>query len=156
MKSEKLSLNDHAIDALRESGKWCMFLAVVGFIFIGLMLIAGAVFTFAMPAIMSAAANNPSGATMAPNPFAGFKAYFGIIYIVFAIIYFFPVYYLFNYAKGTKHALESGNEEVLANALVNLKSHHKFLGVMTIIMIIIYILIFVVGIIFAAKHGAGV
>lgn len=146
----KFTLNDLAIEALRESAKWCMFLAIVGFIFIGLMVIAGAFMSVAMSAIPD---NNPAfGGGM--NPFMAIKGYLGVVYILIALLYFFPVYYLFNYAKGTKQAFESGNSEVLTNALVNLKSHHKFLGIMTIVMIVVYILMFIGIIIFAAKYAS--
>ena len=146
----KLTLNDLAVEALRESAKWCMFLAIVGFIFIGLMVIIGALMGVAMAAIPD---NNPAfGGTM--NPFMAIKGYLGAFYIILALLYFFPVYYLFNYAKGTKQALQSGNSEVLSNALVNLKSHHKFLGIMTIVMIALYILSFIGIIIFAAKFAS--
>lgn len=151
----KFSLNDLAIDALRESAKWCMFLSIVGFIFIGLMLIIGAFMSVAMSAMPAMQQSSTYGHAMSANPIFGMKAYFGIIYIVLALLYFFPVYYLFNYAKGTKQALESGNDDVLTTALVNLKSHHKFLGIMTIVMIAVYVLAFIGIIIFAAKFGAG-
>ena len=151
----KLSLNDLAISALRESAKWCLFLAIVGFVFIGLMLIFGVFITVAMAAMP---ASDMSGATTEAGVvlalMASMKGFFGVFYIVLALIYFFPVYYLFNYAKGMKDALASDNEDVLANALVNLKSHHKFFGIMTIIMLSIYILVFVVGIIFAASFAS--
>ena len=146
----KFALNDLAVSALRESAKWCMFLAVVGFIFIGLMVIIGAFMSIAMSAMPS----DPYGG-MGASPFMAIKGYLGAFYIVLALLYFFPVYYLFNYAKGTKQALESGNSDVMANALVNLKSHHKFLGIFTIVMIAIYILAFIVGGIFVAKMASG-
>ncbi|WP_293894310.1 DUF5362 family protein [Flavobacterium sp.] len=150
---EKLSLNDLAIGALRESAKWCLFLSIVGFIFIALMVVIGA-FTAVM---MSAIPTDPYGGAMGPmaaNPFNAIKGYLGVFYILLALLYFFPVYYLYKYANGTKQALESGNNDVLSNALVNLKSHHKFLGIMTIIMIAIYILIFIVGIVFGAAFAS--
>jgi hypothetical protein len=146
---EELTLNDLAIAALKESAKWCMFLAIVGFIFIGLMVIAGAF----MAVAMSAMPNDPYGGAMGPNPFGAMKAYIGGLYIVLAALYFFPVYYLFNYAKGTKQALESANTDTLADALVNLKSHHKFLGIMTIIMIAVYIIGIIVAVGFAASYA---
>ena len=146
----KLSLNDLAIDALRESAKWCMFLAILGFIFIGLMVIIGAIMGVAMAAIPD---NNPAfGGSM--NPFMAIKGYLGIFYILLAVLYFFPVYYLFNYAKGIKQAVQSGNSDVLSNALVSLKSHHKFLGIMTIVMIALYIIGIICFIAFAAKFAS--
>ena len=145
---EKLSLNDLAIEALRESAKWCMFLAIVGFIGMGFMILAGVFMMFAM----SAVASNPAFGSV--DPFGGFKAYIGLMYIVIAALYFFPIYYLYKYATGTKRALESSNSDVLSDALVNLKSHHKFLGITTIVVISLYILIFIGAIIFAAKYAS--
>ena len=149
-----LKLNELAIAALRESAKWCMFLAVVGFIFIGLMVIGGLFMTVAMSAL-SSMPNDPYGQMGMNNPFMAIKGFIGLIYIVFALLYFFPVYYLFNYAKGTKQALESGNSEVLSKALVNLKSHHKFLGIFTIIMISLYVIGIIAVIAFAASFASG-
>jgi len=62
---------------------------------------------------------------------------------------------LYNYAKGIKNALSSGNENILEKALVNLKSHHKFLGIMTIVMISLYVLFFIGTIIFVVDMASG-
>ena len=147
----KLSLNDLAIAALRESAKWCLFLSIVGFIFIGLMVIIGAIMGVAMSAMPSNVAFSGAAGT---NPIIAMKGYFGVLYILFALLYLVPVYYLYKYASGIKKATESGNTDVLTDALVNLKSHHKFLGIMTIVMIVVYILAFVGVIIFAAKFAS--
>lgn len=154
LEESQLRLNEVAVSALRESAKWCMFLAIVGFIFIGLMVIGGLFMSIAM-ASLDSMPNDPYGQMGAENPFMKIKNFIGVIYLLFGLLYFFPVYYLFNYAKGTRSALDSGNEEVLTNALVNLKSHHKFLGIFTIIMISLYIvgIIAVVG--FAASMASG-
>ncbi len=144
-----LVLNDQAIAALRESAKWCMFLSILGFIGIAFMIIAG----LFMSVAMSAMPDNPElGSAM--GPLGAIKAYFGIMYIVIAALYFFPIYYLFKYATGTKRALESSNSDVLSDALVNLKSHHKFLGITAIVVISLYIVIIIGGIIFFAKAAS--
>lgn len=146
----RFNLNDLAVAALRESAKWCMFLAIVGFIGIGLMVIAGAFMSILMSSV------DPYGGGMGGmNPLAGMGGVIGLVYIGMAVLYFFPVYYLFNYAKGIKQAFESGNNDLLTNALVNLKSHHKFLGILTIIVIALYILMFLGIAVFAASFGGG-
>ena len=117
------------------------------------MIVLGAFMSVAMSAMPAMGETSPYGNAMGENPIMAMKSYFGIIYIVFALFYFFPVYYLYNYAKGTKQAIESGNSDVLTNALVNLKSHHKFLGILTIVMISLYILAFIGIIIFAASFA---
>ncbi|WP_284652068.1 DUF5362 family protein [Flavobacterium terrisoli] len=141
---EKLSLNHLAIESLRVSGKWCMFLAIVGFIFIALMVVAGIGITAIMSAMPTELPNDPYNQMGMQNPVLGMGAWFGAIYIIFALVYFFPVYYLFNYAKGIKQALDFQNADTLAKALESLKSHHKFLGIFTIVMIALYI-VFIIG-----------
>lgn len=148
---EKLTLNDLAIAALKVSAKWCMFLSIIGFIFIGLMVVAGAFMSVAMAAIPT----DPYGGSMGMGALGAIKGYIGILYILLAVLYFFPVYYLFNYATGTRKALDSENSDVLSTALVNLKSHHKFLGIFTIITITVYILGIIGVIIYAATAASG-
>lgn len=147
---EKLSLNEQAVSALRESAKWCMFLSILGFIGIAFMIMGGLFMSVAMSAIPE----NPA-IDGGMNPLGAIKAYFGIIYIVIAALYFFPIYYLYKYATGTKRALESSNSDVLSDALVNLKSHHKFLGITAIVIISLYIVIIIGVIVFAAKMATG-
>jgi hypothetical protein len=144
-----LVLNDLAIDALRTSAKWTMFLSIVGFIFIGLMLIGGAIMTVSLAAIP----DDPAFGGI--NPFGAVKNFIGIIYLVMAAIYFFPVLYLYKYSKGVKEALNFNNSEVLAEALQNLKSHYKFIGILTIVLLCVYALAFIGIIIFAASMASG-
>jgi hypothetical protein len=151
-----LTLNDQAVAALRESSKWCLFLSILGFIGIGFMILAGLFMSAAMSAIPT---GDSYGATMGSpyggNPILALKAYFGIMYIVIAALYFFPIYYLYKYATGTKRAFESSNSDVLSDALVNLKSHHKFLGITAIVVISLYILIIIGAVVFFAKAASG-
>jgi len=144
-----LVLNDLAVDSLRVSAKWTMFLAVVGFIFIGLMLVGGLV---AMAALSSVPDEPAFGGF---NPVSSIQSYLGIIYLVMAVIYFFPVLYLYKFAKSTKEALLYNNSELLAEGLQNLKSHYKYVGIVTIVMLCLYALTFVGIFIFAASMAGG-
>lgn len=65
------------------------------------------------------------------------------IYILLAIVYAFPIYYLYKYATDAKMALSTANSDLLETALGHLKSHHKFLGIMMIIILSLYALIFI-------------
>ncbi len=144
-----LVLNELAVDSLRESAKWTMFLSIVGFIFIGLMLLGGVFMTITLSAIPDEPAFG------AYNPYGSFKNYIGIIYLVMAAVYFFPILYLYKYSKNAKEALNFNNSEVLAEALVNLKSHHKFLGIMTIVVLALYVVMIIGIIVFAASMASG-
>lgn len=129
-------LTSAAVGFLQESAKWSEFMAIIGFIGIGLMVLVS---------LFMAIGFGSMGASNIPElPFS--MSVFSIIYVLFAAIYFFPVYYLYQYATKTSLALQSKNKQLLAEGLENLKSHHKFLGIFTLIIISLYGLIFVFAI----------
>ena len=133
---EQLTLNNASRSFLKETAKWTYFLSIVGFVFVGLMVLvsffAGALFS-----------NLPNSEAMPFN----FGPFMTIIYLVMALVYFFPILYLFKFSTKMKIALQSKIDEDLAVALENLKSHYKFVGVFTIIIISIYVLFFLLAII---------
>ena len=51
-------------------------------------------------------------------------------------------------------ALQSRSESEMDNALKNLKSHYKFIGIATIIFLVLYLLMFVVMIALGGMMGA--
>ncbi len=72
-------------------------------------------------------------------PYPGFLV--GFIYVLMGLLYFFPIYYLFRFSAQVRPALASKNPQDLESALENLKSHYKFIGILMIVMISIYVLI---------------
>ena len=131
---DNLQLNLQAENALRESAKWSFFLAIIGFIGIGFMVIAG-VFMGSAMAMIPSNSYNVSGV----NPLGAMKGFLSVFYIILAVIYFFPILYLYKYAKGMKEALNFRNSNTLSDALVQLGKHHKFLGIMIIVLLSLYI-----------------
>jgi hypothetical protein len=126
---EQLTLNGKAKSFLRETAKWAKFLSIIGFISIGLMII----FAFFAGIIFN---NIPQTQTI---PF-DFGLVMTITYIILAALYFFPVYYLYQFSAKMKAALLTKNDETLADAFEVLKSHYKFVGVLTIIILSLYVL----------------
>lgn len=140
-----MQLNASALEFLRESAKWSKFLAIMGFIGIGFMVLA-AIF---MSTIMATLPNENS------IPLAGaMKGFLGGIYLVMAALYFFPVYYLYKFSNDTKIALQTNNDDLLATGLGHLKSHYKYLGIMMIVILSLYALVFVGAIIFGIAAAA--
>ena len=134
----ELNVTSTIMGFLKETSTWTYFLSILGFIGIGLMFLFGVFFSVVMRLM-------PGG-----NPYEGLgmdMSYFGLIYIVLALLYFFPVLYLFNFSRKTKLALKTNNNDDLTAAFSNLKSHYKFMGVFTIVVISIYILAFVIAMI---------
>jgi hypothetical protein len=141
-----IELNEQALDSLRTSAKWSMFLAIMGFIGIGLIILAA----IAMTSVMS----------MMPSdvmPLGNIKGFLGGIYFLMAIIYTPPVYYLYKYASDMQNALLQSSSDNIAIALGYLKSHHKFLGISIIVFISLYFVL-IIGIIavFATKGLNGI
>jgi hypothetical protein len=139
---KKIELNEVAIDALRVSAKWSLFLAIMGFIGIGFMIIA-AIF---ISSIMGELPNNG-------NPVLALKGIIGVIYIVLAALYFPPVYYLFKYATDMKTALQNQDSTEVGDALNYLKSHHRYLGISIIVVISLYFLM-IIGVVITSIMAA--
>jgi len=133
--SPKIELLQETIQNLNETRKWTNFLSIMGFIFIGLMILIA----FAISSMMSTMPNGGSA-----YPFSG--TVLGFVYLIIAFIYFFPILYLYRFSKYTKKALETQNSNDLNEAFKNLKSHYRFMGIITIVMIALYAFIFLIGI----------
>lgn len=135
----ELVLDMQAEVFLRETRKWAKFLAIMGFIAMGFMLI-GSVVMFVI-----------SGSMGSSMPFPMWII--GFIYLVLAGVYFFPIYYLFEFSNKAKEALDLRNTQTLTESMKCLKSHYKFLGIFTIVMLALYPIGIVVAIVVAASQG---
>jgi hypothetical protein len=69
------------------------------------------------------------------------------------VLYFFPVYYLNKFASNAKIALKNNDSESLATSFEFLKSHYKFIGILSVIILCLYVFIFVIAMIAAAAFG---
>jgi len=76
----------------------------------------------------------------------------GGLYLLMAAIYFFPVYYLFQFSNKISKAFKQNDKHLLEDSFKNLKSHYKFVGVFALIFISFYIVIIFIGV-FAGLAG---
>jgi len=129
-----LSVNDQAIGFLKETAKWCSFLSIIGFIGIGLMVI-GALFFGAMLASLSS-----MGASNGFDTAVG-GGFITVLYLLMAVLYFFPVYYLYKFSVNMKRALQMKDEDTLTSAFEYMKSHYKYIGILTIVILSLYVLL---------------
>jgi hypothetical protein len=133
---EQLTITSTAKGFLKETAKWCKFLSVLGFVGLGLLFLS----SFFISSVYS---NMPQAAAVPFN----LGIVMTVVYILIIAIYIFPLYYLYQFSLKLKKALLSKDEKILADAFEMLKSHYKFIGVFTIIMLSIYILAGILGII---------
>lgn len=141
-----LQIDHQSNSYLSEAAKWGKFLAIMGFIFCGLLIII-ALFAGTMMASMMSGFGGSSSEATASAVGGGVITF---VYIVFALIYFFPCLYLYNFASKMQVALRANQQESLNTSFRNLKSCFKFMGVLMIIMLAFWALGIVIAI------GAGI
>jgi len=123
-----MSLSNNSIRYLSETGRWVKFLAILGFIFLGGIVV------FSLMVSRIFASMNIAG--MMPFP----MVILSVFYIFIGVIYFFPVYYLFRFSTNIKKAFQQNDTTKLENAFESLKSHYKYIGIMTIVILGSYLL----------------
>ena len=115
---------------LLTAAKWTKFLCIVGSIGIALIVIF-AIFLFGAGTVASS--------LFSEMPFGAVAM--GIIYLVLAALYIYPLMKGFQFASGAKAACLSDNENELARGIKGLSSLTKFCGILTIICLVIYALV---------------
>lgn len=135
----ELQLDSTAKEFLKETAKWAYFLSILGFIGIGFLVLI-AVFA---GTIFSAMGNSMQGMGMYSGSFG---VIMGAVYFIIALLYFFPVYYLFKFSTNAKKAFANNDSESLTESLSYLKSHYKFIGILMIVCLALYALTFVFAI----------
>ncbi|MEJ7823690.1 MAG: hypothetical protein WKF85_15310, partial [Chitinophagaceae bacterium] len=125
MEQRDLLSNDLVISSISQSNllssaKWAKFLAIVGFIFIAIMVLGGLFAQTLMSSYSSSASLAYSGDLI---------KYMGIVYVVFAVILFFPCLYLFKFSNKMQEAVRTSSQESVDTAFINLKSMFKFYGI---------------------------
>src|SRR4051812_29559231 len=126
-----LLLPEEAQYYLQKSGEWARFLGIMGFIMSGFIVIA-ALFIGSIFSLMSAYQSTPYP--------AGMGGIMGFFYILIAVFYFVFSLYLYKFGTKIKSGIMYNDTEQVTTALSNLKSFFKFWGIITIVMIAIYIL----------------
>lgn len=134
----ELGIDATCSDLLMQTAKWSKFLSIVGFIVAGLMAVAG----FFMGAVFSSMADIAEQFKMLGS-IGGVVV--GIVYLIFAVIYAIPNYYRLVFANKTILALQTNDQVALTEAFSKLKSFNKFWGILTIVIISLYVLLFLFG-----------
>lgn len=143
----ELHIDSQSNAYLRETAKWAKFLAVIGFIGCALIILIG---VFA-GSVMATAFSDLGGGGFG----GGMGVVMAIIYILLALLFFFPYLYLYRFANQMQAALRSNDQAALTTSFGNLKSCFKFVGILTIIVLALYALIFVFGILGATMASFG-
>jgi len=114
---------------LLASAKWAKFLSIVGCIGVVLLLLLGVVMLFVGVSFSSIAA--PFG------PLVGF------VYLLIAALYIYPIIKGFQFANATKAACLTDDEGQLARGFAGMRALLQFFGILTIIILVLYALVFI-------------
>jgi hypothetical protein len=135
---------------LSEAAKWAKFLAIVGFVMCGLIVVL-AIFAGSFLALMSNSFND--GYSSSTRLSGGMGAFVAIFYIGIAILFFLPYLFLFRFATRMKTALNTNDQLTLNTSFQNLKIMFRYVGILTIVMLSFYALIILIAIATAATTG---
>ncbi len=137
----ELQIDHEASGYLRDAARWSKFLSIIGFVICGIIvlmaLFAGSILAASFGA-MGARGSSALGAMVS------------VIYIIVALISFFPWLFLFRFASKMQLALRNNDQVQLNQSFRNLKSCYRFLG----ILMIIYLCLLALGLIFGAIGAA--
>lgn len=134
IENKKIEIEQQTLDQLNTARKWAMFLSIVGFIFLGLLLIMGLIAGTFLKIF-----NSGGQGVGIPEVFVF------IFMLLLAIIYFFPVLFLFRFSKLTSLAIQSLDKQVLHKAFANLKYYFVYIGVLIILVLAFYFIVLVVA-----------
>jgi hypothetical protein len=134
IKDQKIELEGATLLHLNEIRKWTQFLSILGFVAVGLLLFIGVIMLV----------TTSLRSTFQFDQFGILGPWIGIFYILFAGIYFFPVFYLYKFSKYAQHSLmqiSSGgsSNELMAHAVGYLKKHFRYIGIFTIVILAVYL-----------------
>jgi len=144
LENRKIEIGQESLGYLDTTRKWTMFLAILGFVGLGLMLILGLL----AGSFMSAFSSKMSGmeGMESARAVGGVASVFVfIILLVVAVIYFFPLLFLFRFSRHTAKAVANVDANELQLGLKNLKSYWKYMGILIIVVICVYLLVFIIA-----------
>ena len=140
-----LRVTESAKVDLLTAAKWSKFLCVVGCIGVVIIVIF---------AIFLLGAGSVASAMFSDMPYGAVAM--GVLYLIIAALYIYPLIKGFQFANGAKAACLSNDENELARGIKGLSSLTKFCGILTIICLVIYALVILfalIGVGFAAMNS---
>lgn len=148
--NDRIVITDLALSKLDSIRKWAMFFAVLGFIGVGLMLIMGVGIALIPTQLLAQFQPNAQYQQMPHTALQGIKLSQMTVLILFSLLYFFPVLYMYRFAVRTKKAILSNSDRIFEEALKALNTHFQIIGIITIIMLSLYFIIFVFAFLFGS------
>ena len=144
---------------LKEASPWLRFIGILGFIGCGFLALGGIIMLFAAGAITSVW-SEAWGDIAELGAYSGvlstvFGATMTVYFLFFAVLFFFPSLFIYNFGSKIRGYMQSASDEDLEAALKNNKSLWKFLGILAIIQLAFIPVVIIVGIIIGVATVVG-
>ena len=131
---KKIEIEQETLNHLDTTRKWAMFLAIVGFIFLGLLIIIGLI----AGTFLTTFSTGEKGLGIP-------ESLMFIPVLLLIVLYFFPVLFLFRFSKHTSHAIRTFDKLEFHKAIKNLKAYFAYIGILIIIVLSIYIVVLIIA-----------
>lgn len=141
---EMLVVTEDIRSYIYETAKWARFLAIVGFVLTGWVIILA----FSASAFVNALNEVSPGSPLA----ALGSTVMTVVLLMSALVYFYPSLMLFKYATAAKTAVLFAEQESLVIAMSKMKSFFKFWGILTIVGLAFYMILILFAVV--ANMGA--
>lgn len=124
-------LTPKSVNFILKAAKWGKFLAILGYIISGLLIVGGISMSFIL--------NKVSGSEdVVPLNMPFSTVLLSILYIILAAIYLIPVIFLNTFSNNAIKAVNLSSTENMTTSLRNLKNLFVFIGVSTIVILALY------------------
>jgi len=130
----KMEMSPDILKNLNATRKWTMFLAVLGFIFLGFLIIFGLVTSSFLSFFKSEEVNLGIPESLII-----------VLFLVIATIYFFPVFSLFRFSRNMRDAVQTSDLNKLKKAFKHLRFYFTYTGILVIIVLTIYVVALIVA-----------
>lgn len=141
-----MEISEHTRGLFLGMARWAKFLAIIGFISVGLIAIVG----FGVMFIPSDAAEMAAERNMI---FSAGSVVAGLILLVFAVVYFFPAFFLLRFASRVKQGLMNTDQTTFENSIASLKNMFTYMGILVIVMLSLYGIVILAAIASAASRS---
>ena len=147
---ELLSFDSIAREQLSEAARWARFLAIMGFIACGIIVLAGIGMGIVYFFINTASTRyNYSGSFMNS---AGRSGFIGLLYIIASVIFLFRCLYMYRFADKMRSGLHVRSRDQVNESFLNLKKMFRYNGIMTIVLVLLYVVILLAALIVAVNR----
>jgi hypothetical protein len=136
--SSQPQLTQKAIGYLVIAAKWGKFLAILGFITIAFILIAGLLMGLVFSLMKSQIASMGGASALISSKWVA------IPYLIFGILGFLPVYFLNSFSNNITRSIRNNDSNAMTVAFKRLKNYFVFIGSYTIVLLAIYLIVIIV------------